>query len=160
MKYLSSIVFLFLTQLIFAQIPAPDFTVTDTDGVEHTLYEDYLNNGTTVVLKIFFVACPPCNSIAPSVQSLYEDWGEGDFDVEFMELTNKTFDNDADVIGFKNMHGLTFPGISADGGSIEVVDTLTSGNWGGLLWNTLFLCNCSEWRCLFWIKLCSFKFNH
>ena len=117
-------------QLFSQNPPAPDFTVTDTDGVDHTLYQDYLDNGFTVVIKLFFVACPPCNSVAPDVQAEYEFWGSGQYDVQFIEMTTKQFDNDDDVIGFKNNHGITFPGISSDGGSLETVDLLTSGPWG------------------------------
>ena len=121
----------FACSSVFAQNPpAPNFTVTDTDGIEHSLYQDYLDQGFTVVIKLFFVACPPCNAVAPSVQNEYEYWGEGQYDVQFIELTTRAQDDDQDVIGFKNNHGLTFPGISADGGSIQTVDLLTSGPWG------------------------------
>jgi len=130
MKSIITFFLVFAAYSMHAQIPAPDFTVTDTEGNDHTLYADYLDQGTTMVIKMFFVDCPPCNSVAPSVQALYEDWGEGQFDVEFMEVTIRQSDNDAKVQGFKNTHSLTFPGISADGGAIEVFDTLASGNWG------------------------------
>jgi len=109
---------------------APDFTITDTDGIEHTLYEDYLDKGTTVVLKIFFVTCPPCNSIAPSVQQKYVDWGEGEFDVQFMELSNKNWDSNADVAMFKENHGITFPGAGLDGGGYDAQELFTSGDFG------------------------------
>ena len=123
---------LFITSFtLFAQNPpAPDFTVTDTDGLTHTLYQDYLDQGYTVAIKMFFVACPPCNSIAPSVQQEYEYWGSGQYDVQFFEMTTMQFDDDNDVIGFKNNHGITFPSISAEGGSIQVKNELTSGPWG------------------------------
>jgi len=130
MKNVITLFFVLSSFFLAAQIPAPNFTVTDTDGQSHTLYQDYLDQGTTMVLKMFFVDCPPCNSVAPSVQALYEDWGEGQFDVEFMEITIRTTDTDPKVQGFKNTHGLTFPAISADGGAIEVFNTLTSGDWG------------------------------
>lgn len=37
--------------------PAPDFTLTDLDGVEHTL-SDYTSKGQTVVLEWFSPSCP------------------------------------------------------------------------------------------------------
>lgn len=107
-----------------------DFTVTDTDGVIHNIYTDHLDQGQTVVIKLFFVACPPCNSIAPSVQSLYEDWGEGEYDVEFMEITTRSNDDDMDVQTFKNTHGITFPGISDDGDAPDAVDPIKNGDYG------------------------------
>ncbi len=68
---------------------APDFTVTDTDGQVHHLYADYLNQGKTVMIKIFFTTCPPCNSIAPQMEPFYKEWGAGQNDVEFFEMTDK-----------------------------------------------------------------------
>lgn len=103
-----------------AQTTVPDWTVTDSKGNEHTLYADYLDKGTTVVFKFFFVNCPPCNSLAPHMQTLYEDWGEGTADVQFIEMTTSG-DNDEAVEDYKNVHGLTFPGVSIDGGAAGVV---------------------------------------
>jgi len=51
---------------------APDFTVTDIDGQVHHLYADYLNQGKTVMIKIMFTTCPPCHSIAPFMEPLYQ----------------------------------------------------------------------------------------
>ncbi len=118
-----------LTISVSAQL-APDFTITDTEGVSHTLYEDYLDQGTTVVIKIFFVTCPPCNAVAPSVQEKYVDWGEGQYDVQFMELSNKDWDSNADVAMFKENHGLTFPGAGLDGGGFAAQALFTSGDFG------------------------------
>lgn len=109
---------------------APNFNVTDTGGNVHRLYEDYLNQGTTVVIKFFFVNCPPCNSVAPAFQQKYVDWGEGQYDVQFFEITDKPTDNNNLVIGFKNNHGLTMPAISADGGAIPAVTPYKNGTFG------------------------------
>lgn len=119
---------------IHAQM-AEDFTVTDTDGQVHRLYADHLNQGQTVVIKLFFVGCPPCNNIAPQVQSLYETWGSGQYDVEFIEMTTISGDSNADVIGFKTQHGLTFPAISSDGGAPAAVLPFKSGTYG-TYWGT------------------------
>ena len=125
--------FIFLLLLVplcmFGQV-APDFTVTDTEGVVHRLYQDYLDEGKTVVIKIFFVNCPPCNSAAPFYQQKYVEWGEGQYDVQFFEITDKNTDTDALVTGFKNNHGLTMPGISAQGGAIPVVTPYKNGTFG------------------------------
>ena len=129
MKTILLVATLFICANLSAQ-QVHDFTVTDTDGVVHNIYTDHLDQGQTVVLKLFFVACPPCNAIAPSVQSLYEDWGEGAYDVEFMEITTRSNDDDMDVETYKNTHSLTFPGISADGDAPAAVDPIKNGDYG------------------------------
>ncbi|MEP6794835.1 MAG: hypothetical protein ABJB16_10950, partial [Saprospiraceae bacterium] len=87
--------------------PAPDFTVTDSKGHVRHLYADYLNQGKSVLIEIFFTTCPPCNSIAPLMQPLYVDWGSGNNDVEFIELSNKNFDTDALVNAFQATYNET-----------------------------------------------------
>lgn len=130
MKQLLAIIFLLTSLSIYGQ-QAPNFIITDYNNVDHDLYNDYLNNGKVVLLKIMFVDCPPCNSIAPSVQSLWEDFGGvGNPDVQFFELSNKSFDSNQDMQGFANRHGLTFPGAGADGGSLDAVNPYTSGQFG------------------------------
>jgi len=116
-------------QFSFGQI-APNFTVTDSDGKVHKLYEDYLDQGKTVVIDIFFVGCPPCADIAPHTQQLYEDWGEGEFDVQFMELSNKTGDTNAEVADWKDQLGTTYPGVGNDGGAFSTLTPYLAGDFG------------------------------
>ena len=115
----------------FAQT-APNFTVTDSWGQNHRLYEDYLNQGKTVVIKIFYVACPPCNSIAPFLEPLYQKWGGGDADVQFIELSTKTTDTDAQVNVYKTTHGTTYPAAGGQGNSVPATGPYTNGTFG--LW--------------------------
>ncbi len=56
---------------------APYINVTDTDGIEHDLYADYIRKGRSVMLSIFFSSCAPCQLIGEDLQELYEEWGEG-----------------------------------------------------------------------------------
>jgi thiol-disulfide isomerase/thioredoxin len=129
------IISLTLLPLCLLSQPAPDFTITDTDGQVHRLYQDYLNQGKTVMVKIFFVNCPPCRAIAPSVQDLYVEWGEGNHDVEFFEFSNKSFDSNSDVAQYKNLFGLSFPGAGEDGGALTALQPYLSGTYG-LLFGT------------------------
>jgi peroxiredoxin len=129
MRLLPFLALLFLVQPLSAQL-APNFNVSDVDGVTHRLYEDYLDQDYVVVLKIFFVNCPPCNAVAPTYQSHYQTWGEGTNGVQFFELTNKVTDSNAAVTNYKNQHGLTMPSVSADGGAVAAQAMYTNGTFG------------------------------
>lgn len=129
MKYLISSIFLFCSVFAFGQL-APDFLITDSDGIEHNLYADHLDQGQTVVLKLFFTTCPPCIGLAPWMEEKYQLWGAGQYDVEFIELSTQSFDSNADVAQFKTQYGLTFPGAGADGGSKEAAQVYQSGQFG------------------------------
>jgi len=123
-------IFILLTQIAYAQQVAPNFQLVDSDGVVHSLYSDYLLNGKTVVIKIFFVDCPPCNAIAPGFQQKYEDWGEGQGDVEFFEISNKFADLDVRINQYKAMHGLTMPSVGSEGGGVEAAMRYMDGTYG------------------------------
>lgn len=110
--------------------PAPDFTVTDTEGQVHHLYADYLTQGKTVLLKVFFTTCPPCNSIAPLMEPLYQEWGGGDNDVEFFDLSDKTSDTNPVVAAYKANYGHTYPAGGSTGGSIAAVTPYKNGLYG------------------------------
>ena len=109
---------------------APNFTVTDSWGVTHNLYEDYLDQEKTVVLKIFFVACPPCNLIAPHLEPLYQDWGGGQGDVQFIELSIRQNDTNAQVNTYKTTHGTTYPAVGGQGNSVPATTPYTDGTFG------------------------------
>lgn len=114
------ILFLLISFTLSGQL-APDFTITDSDGQQHTLYAGYLNQGKTVLIKIFFTTCPPCNAIAPYMQPLYEEWGSGNYDVEFFDLSDKSFDTDVLVNNYKANYGHTYPAAGSEGGSLAAV---------------------------------------
>lgn len=68
----------------FAQLPngniAPDWTMTDLDGVEHNMYS-YLNDGYTVVIDFSAIWCGPCWSyhISGALEDLYINHGPAGF---------------------------------------------------------------------------------
>ncbi|MBK9107979.1 MAG: redoxin domain-containing protein [Saprospiraceae bacterium] len=109
---------------------APDFTITDFNSKTHKLYEDYLDKDKVIVIKFFFVGCPPCASIAPYVQSAYTRWGSGSGDVEFLQITTLSSDKNASVKSYHQSKGLTFPGVGSDGNSAQALSPYKSGNFG------------------------------
>lgn len=115
---------------LIAQPLAPDFTVTDSDGVEHQLYQDYLNQGKTVVIDLFFTYCPPCIALAPTLEAFYESWGGGAGDVEFIGLSIMNDDFNSDCAQFKIDHDVSYPMVGIDGGAIPAVQPYYSGDWG------------------------------
>ena len=72
--------FLFFFKFSSAQLPngsvAPDFTLTDINGVQHKLY-DYLDNGYTVFLDFSAVWCGPCwgYHMSGALEDLYINHG-------------------------------------------------------------------------------------
>ncbi len=113
-----------------AQNIAPDFTVTLTDGQTKSLYKDYLDKGKTVVLKLFFVDCPPCRAHAPLYQDLYEEWGQGIGPVEFFHLSTSTFDLNQTVLAYDQANGHTFKAAGSDGGSLQAILPYRNGTFG------------------------------
>lgn len=57
------------------QIAAPDFTLTDQNGITHTLSE---YRGKTVFLNFWATWCPPCRAEMPDIQALYEEMIEAE----------------------------------------------------------------------------------
>ena len=87
--------------------PAPDFTLVDQNGEEHTL-SDY--EGKVVFLNFWATWCGPCQREMPEIQQLYEDWGENTGEVV--------------VLGVANPHDPDHPGNA---------DSLTAGEIGDWL---------------------------
>ena len=138
-SFIPLLVILLLTGFSMHAQQADNFTVTDYNGQVHRLYQDYLNQGKSVVIKIFFVNCPPCIAISPSFQQLYEEWGEGNNDVQFIELSNKSFDSNADVQSYSNGLGLSFPGVGEDGGALTALQPYLNGTYGPFFGTPTFI---------------------
>lgn len=115
----------------WSQPPAPDFTVTTSDGEVKQLYQDYINLGKVVVIEAFFTTCPPCAAHAPFFQNLYTDM-QAAFPgkVEFMLLSTLQTDNNVKVAQYKTTRNLTMPGVGKDGGSITALQPYLSGTYG------------------------------
>ena len=127
---LLTIMSVLIIQENIGQMTMHNFTVTDSQGNTHNLYTSFLDQGKTVVLKFFFTTCPPCIAISPQWQASYEAWGSGNYDVEFIEATTITSDNNAKVNAFKNNYGLTMKGISHEGNAPAIVNPFKTGTYG------------------------------
>lgn len=80
-KFYSCLLLVFTASSLFAQ-PAsdefPNWTHTDIEGVEHTLY-DYLDDGKIVLIDIFTTWCPNCVNSLPALHDIEAAHGiEGD----------------------------------------------------------------------------------
>lgn len=116
--------------LVFSQKLAPDFTATDTEGITHSLYADYLAENKLVVVHLFFVNCPPCNQIADDLGTLYKKLGEGKGKVQFLEFSILSGDTNEEIRNYKSDHKLTFPSFGYAGGSDKVFNDYTDQKVG------------------------------
>ncbi|MEQ8703712.1 MAG: redoxin domain-containing protein [Phaeodactylibacter sp.] len=119
--------------------PAPDFSVTDSEGGSHQLYADYLDEGKTVVLKLFFTSCPPCNAIASATEQLNQEWGGGSNDVVFLSLSILGNDSDNLINNYKANHGITYAGAGPAGGSTSATAPYQNGTYGFWLGTPTFV---------------------
>ena len=100
--------------------PAPDFTVTDTHGETHQLY-DYLDDGKIVVLDFFYTTCGPCQFYTPQVNLAWDFYGCNSKKVFFMGID--WGDTDSEVLAYDDEYNVPYPSISGvDGGGNEVVN--------------------------------------
>lgn len=135
-----SVFFIMLTtsasvQSLLGQQTMHNFTITDTDGIQHNLYNDHLNNGKTVVIKFFFTTCPPCIALAPWWQARNVAWGNNTHDTRFFEVTVLSSDNSTKVANYKTTYGLTVIGVGDDGGAQSIANPFKQGTYGSW-WGT------------------------
>lgn len=96
----------------------PNFTMTDTKGVEHTMF-NYLSQGKTVVLDFFFVDCTPCQRFTPIIDSIYQSYDGANGDVVVLGISDR--DQNDYITGFEETYGATYPSAGIEGGG----DTIT-----------------------------------
>lgn len=86
-----------------------DFTIVDTDGVEHKLSE-LLKTKRAVALNFWYIGCDPCKMEFPYVQEAYEEYSEV---IEILAMNPMGQGNDA-IAAYKEEMGLTFPMADVD----------------------------------------------
>lgn len=116
--------FLIFSSVSFAQLTAPDFTLTDIDGNTRNLYSETAQ-GKTVVLEFFSVFCGTCITNTPVVENIWTTYGySGDsmwvWAIEYQGVV------DSVVNSFRQTYGVTFPmfGTSNDDVVVYLYDIL------------------------------------
>ena len=88
---------------------APDFTLTDQYGEEHTLSE---YRGKTVFLNFWATWCPWCVKEMPDIEALYHELGENQGKIVILGIAGPGSVDTADepgVAAFLTEQGLTYP---------------------------------------------------
>ena len=117
--------FLFLQTSLWAQFP--DFTATDIDGVEYSLYDDYLNQGKMVIIEITATWAGPCWQFSQTsgLDDFYQE-SAGAAMVLAIEADEATTVDDIRGIGGNTVGDYTantsYPIINADQGLINLFD--------------------------------------
>lgn len=115
-----------LTFVSFAQ--APEFQAVDYEGNEFSLYQDYLDQGTTVMIEFFYTNCKGCLETAPYLEAMYQDWGGGQTGVQFIGISHE--DTDQQIADFAESYGLTYPIVGASGNGYAISEMYNNGDFG------------------------------
>lgn len=98
--------------------PAPDFTLVDQYGREHTLSE---YRGKTVFLNFWATWCPPCRGEMPEIQALYEKYGGNQEDLVVLGVAGPNVGGEGsaeEIAAFLGQNGYTFPVVMDVSGSV------------------------------------------
>ena len=101
---------------------APDFEVKNLDGGLARLSD---HSGKVVLMNIWATWCPPCLDEMPSMERLYQELGEEDFEILAVSidaelgLFDLTGNVGGDVRAFADSLGLTFPILHNPSGDIQ-----------------------------------------
>ncbi len=86
--------------------PAPDFTLSDRDGKEHTLSS---LRGKVVFVNFWATWCKSCKEEMPSMQALYAYMKERDLPFEMLAISMDRVTTQKEIEPFAKSLGLTFP---------------------------------------------------
>lgn len=113
-------IFLFTPLFSGAQITAPDFTLTDINGVLRNLYNE-LNDGKTVVLDFFSIYCGTCITNTPALENIWQNYGYSG-DSLWVWGIESFGSHDTSVQTFQNNYGSTFPLFSTANDDIVIYE--------------------------------------
>lgn len=100
-----------------------NFTVTDTKGNVHNLY-DITASGKHVLLDFFFTTCPPCQQTQPFYNGLYDKYGCNEGQLYTISISGHAGDNNANVDAFEATYGGSTnhsPAVSPQGNGAAVI---------------------------------------
>lgn len=116
---------------------APDFTVTDIYGVEHTLYEDHLSEGKAVILAFFYDGAPMLSEVFPLLQQYCIDKWEESLPISALLLSH--VDSNAALLNFASNHGISLPIAGPEGGADEAIGPFIDGTFGDFYGYPMFV---------------------
>ena len=99
-------------------VEAPDFTLRDQYGTEHTLSQ---YRGKVVFMNFWATWCPWCIYEMPDIENLYHELGENQGDVVFLGIASPLVidsEDKAGVISFLEEHGWTYPVLMDETGGL------------------------------------------
>jgi hypothetical protein len=77
--------------------------------------------------------------MAPFLETFYYEWGSGQGSAEFISLSVRANDSNADVERYKARVNGTFPGAGNDGGGLAATQPYTNGTYGVFLGSPTFV---------------------
>lgn len=99
-------------------VPAPDFTLVDQFGKEHTLSK---YKGKTIFLNFWATWCPPCRSEMPEIQKLYETYGSNEENLVVLGIAAPEYGDEGTVEEIKEFlseNEYTFPVVMDETGEM------------------------------------------
>lgn len=127
-QFLFSLLFVGFGLTSFAQVgnynvgdTVDNFTVVDTKGVEHSLY-DITASGKYIFIDFFFVTCPPCQQTQKFFNQLHDKYGCNEGEVYTLSIsdvpgnTNAAIDQYEATYGGPYRHG---PAAGIEGNGVE-----------------------------------------
>lgn len=132
-----ALVFVLVQSLTGIAQEAPDFAVTDLEGLEHHLYDDYLDQGKVVVLAFFYMDAPMIDVLYPALQAYaIEEWSN-QTPVDFILLSHA--DAHAALNYFAEDHNLVLTISGVDGGAPAAIAPYIDGSFGPFFGYPMFV---------------------